>query len=83
MLRSTRTQLHHYMSVTRNNEINSRHLPKYQETLTHGISLYKTLNHDYIHIHIDDEVTNNKVLVTTPTLVPSEEVVHISKITKL
>jgi hypothetical protein len=47
--------------------------------LTHGISLYKTLNYDDIHIHID-EIINDKVLVTTPTLVPSEEVIHISKI---
>jgi hypothetical protein len=34
-------------------------------------------------IHIDDESINDKFLVTTQTLVPSEEVVHISKITKL
>jgi hypothetical protein len=80
MLSLTRTHLHHYMLVTWNNEISSRHLLKYQETLTRGISLYKTLNHDYIHIHIDDEVIKDKVLVTTRTLVPSEEVVHINKI---
>jgi hypothetical protein len=58
-------------------------LPKYQETPTHGISLYKTLNHDYIHIRISEEIITDKVMVTTPTLVPSEEVTHISKITKL
>jgi hypothetical protein len=43
--------------------------------LTHGISLCETLNHDDIHVHneIDNEIINEKVLVTTPTLVPSEK----------
>jgi hypothetical protein len=44
--------------------------------LTHGISLYKAINYD-IHIHIDKKIINDKVLITTPTLVPSEEVTLI------
>jgi hypothetical protein len=48
--------------------------------LTHGISLYETPNYDDIHTDINNEIINDKVLVTTPTLVPSEEVTHISKI---
>jgi hypothetical protein len=43
--------------------------------LTHGISFYKTLNYDDIHIHneIDNEIIKDKILVTTPTVVPSEK----------
>jgi hypothetical protein len=42
--------------------------------LTHGISLYKTLNYDDIHIHNEiDEIINDKVVVTKSTLVPSEK----------
>jgi hypothetical protein len=46
--------------------------------MTYDTSSYKTLNHDYIHIHIDievnDEIIINEVL---PTLAPAEEDIHI------
>jgi hypothetical protein len=67
-------QLHHCVLPTWNNEFTLWYLPKYRKILTQSISLYKTLNYDDIHIHNKIyKIINDKVLVTTPTLVPSEK----------
>jgi hypothetical protein len=49
-------------------------LPKYQEMLTDGILLYKTLNDNCmgIQIYIDHEIITDEVLTTNPALVLSE-----------